>query len=724
MRWLVSALLFVVILACEDGSRRIYPPRDNGTGNTDTDDNGNNDDPLINDGLIDDTDDPLADGITTDEDSAQGDTEPLDGDLPLLDDDSATDGTVTDDVVTDDTVTDDVVTDDVVTDDVVTDDTVTDDGAITTDDGAVTTDDGAVVTDDGAVVTDDATTSDADVDTCQCTTGACCDGCHFRSGTVCRPAVDAECDIAETCTGSSPTCPPDEFEPIATPCGDQTSAPCDDADACDGNGACDPGYWESGDSCEDGSFCNGAETCNNSGKCSDHPGNPCGNYVCSETQGKCCDSGFAGADCEICVRFVKPVSAGSPTGLSWAAAYSDIQAAIDSANGSSAATCEVWVAAGTYYIYKTGTGNTIQLRGKVPLYGGFAGTEWLRDGRNWTTNVTTIDGHQSSGSATQVSHVLTGAANAVVDGFTVTGGKAINGSSSGMTDYVEGGALYVDGVSMTLRNSTFTNNSVVTQSVSNYRGGAISAINGGTLTIERCLFSNNIVNIGTADTGFGGAIYATGSGALNITNSVFHDNSVSQTTMTSSEASGGAVNVFDGRTLTVTNTLFYDNSLNSSGTANGGAIRANDATITVTNSTFSQNIGKNGGAIANMGATNTTIVNSILYGNTGTNTWNNTRQLYDETGGGSISATYSDIEMTTNSNFAGTGNIHGDPLFVNAGGNDFHLKVDIAGSAYSPCIDTANDTPAPTTDLEGNARVNVPVIGTTTADMGCYEYQM
>ncbi len=557
-------------------------------------------------------------------------------------------------------------------------------------------------------------------DACECTTGACCDGCHFRSGTVCRPAADAECDIAETCTGSSATCPDDEFATINTPCGDSTSGECDDADACNGLGACDPGYWGSGDACDDGTFCNGEDTCNNSGSCDNNTGMPCGNFVCSENQNKCCDAGWAGADCEICVRFVKTgVNPGVPDGLSWNTAYNDIQAAIDSANGSSAATCEVWVAAGTYYTYKTAAANVIQLRGKAPLYGGFSGTEWLRGARNWTTNVTTIDGHQSSGSANQVAHIMYGATGAIVDGFTVTGGKATTGSSSNI---VEGAALYLNGISMTVRNTTFTGNSAPVQTGDDTaRGGAVSIIGGGSNLFENCIFRNNTVTAGAYDVAFGGAIYATGTGTTTVRNCILNGNTV--TGGTGTEGGGGALNIYGaGMTLQVINSLLYNNSVTAP-TANGGAIRGNDATaIQVTNSTFSGNSADDsGGAIANMGGTNTTIVNSIFWGDNGAIT-NNTRELYDATAGGTLSATYSAVQMTNTSIFPGTGNINGDPLFVDAANNDFRLTASPISMQISPCIDAANDGSAPTADIEGNARFDVPTYGTAIADMGCYEF--
>ena len=60
-----------------------------------------------------------------------------------------------------------------------------------------------------------------DYATCKFTAGAVCDyasstcctsSCQFAPSTlVCRPAVDATCDIPEYCTGNSSACPADKF---------------------------------------------------------------------------------------------------------------------------------------------------------------------------------------------------------------------------------------------------------------------------------------------------------------------------------------------------------------------------------------------------------------------------------------------------------------------------------------------------------------------------------
>ena len=67
--------------------------------------------------------------------------------------------------------------------------------------------------------------------------GDCCSStCQFEpSTTVCRPAA-SECDVAESCTGTTGTCPADGFKSSGTPCTDDGNL-CN-ADVCNGSGTC------------------------------------------------------------------------------------------------------------------------------------------------------------------------------------------------------------------------------------------------------------------------------------------------------------------------------------------------------------------------------------------------------------------------------------------------------------------------------------------------------
>ncbi len=190
---------------------------------------------------------------------------------------------------------------------------VNDDGQVVTDDGTVVTDDGTVVSDDailpndddhllpsdddsitsadedGIIVTDDGTVlPDSDIP-CECTTGACCDGCNFRDpGFTCRAAV-GDCDVAETCSGNGIDCPADLFADLNTPCGNQASGQCNEPDTCDGYGTCLTNYWPENTSCSDNTYCNGTDACNAYGSCSTHTGDPCSpGTTCTEDNGGAC----------------------------------------------------------------------------------------------------------------------------------------------------------------------------------------------------------------------------------------------------------------------------------------------------------------------------------------------------------------------------------------------------------------------------------------------------
>ena len=123
----------------------------------------------------------------------------------------------------------------------------------------------------------------------------------------------------------------------------------------------------------------------------------------------------------------------------------------------------------------------------------------------------------------------------------------------------------------------------------------------------------------------------------------------------------------------------------------GGGIYLFQSNPNLKNLTVTDNsVQYDGGSIyADM--SNPSMVNTIL--------WNNSPQdVY--VGAGSITATYSDIEL----GWAGTGNIDTDPLFVDPGNGDYSLQ------STSLCIDTGD----PLSPLDPDS---------TRVDMGAYYYQ-
>lgn len=192
------------------------------------------------------------------------------------------------------------------------------------------------------------------------------------------------------------------------------------------------------------------------------------------------------------IRYVKATTTG--TGSSWVDASGNLQDMINA----SAIGDQVWVAAGTY---QPATGESFIMKEGVKIYGGFAGTESLLNLRNWSANVTTLQGNGNS----VISNVYTAdiplTRTALLDGFSITGG---NTSSSG-------GAMYNYNASPTLTNLIITNNtayngagvynaeysspilinSVFTNNTASSNGGGIFNAYGGYGTVLNCTFYNN-----------------------------------------------------------------------------------------------------------------------------------------------------------------------------------------------------------------------------------------
>jgi predicted outer membrane repeat protein len=211
--------------------------------------------------------------------------------------------------------------------------------------------------------------------------------------------------------------------------------------------------------------------------------------------------------CFSIIRYVKPVSSGTGSGLSWINASSDIQSMIQVSSVGD----EVWVASGTYkpstYSFSS-TGSqintsdtrdyTFHVKNGVKIYGGFFGNETLLSQRNLSINVTTLSG--DIGIINDVSdncyHVLQINSNSIVDGFTISKGNA-NGSNFIVTTTLirrnEGGGVYMANLNSRLENCIITENNS-----SSYAGGV--KINQNNI-IYNCKFTNNTCILK------GGAVY-------------------------------------------------------------------------------------------------------------------------------------------------------------------------------------------------------------------------
>lgn len=208
---------------------------------------------------------------------------------------------------------------------------------------------------------------------------------------------------------------------------------------------------------------------------------------------------------------------------------------------------------------------------------------------------------------------------------------------------------------------------------------------------------------------YGGYVYSAG-GALvlydsnpTFENICLHDNLASW---------GGAIYAVDAQ-YTLTNGLLYDNNADY-----GGAIYQENYTVyvlesNIINCTFSNNVAnEEAGALYAYYFDQVSISNSIIWGNTATNT------IYENvmSDASNLDFSYCDYQGSAYSRNGGTvgftNSFASDPCFINAAGDDYHLKSTVgrwnpATSSWttdaitSPCIDrgdpsdTYSNEPAP-----------------------------
>jgi hypothetical protein len=435
---------------------------------------------------------------------------------------------------------------------------------------------------------------------------------------------------------------------------------------------------------------------------------------------------------------------GAHDGSSWADAYTDLQDALTAAVSGD----EIWVAEGVYVPGSTGSRTaTFQLENGVDVYGGFAGTETARAQRDWEAHVTVLSGDidandvaDADGVITDTDdiaganayHVVTGSgtdATAVLDGFTITGGQAIQDA---LNNY--GGGMINEGGSPTLTNLTFAGNYV------KGRGGGISNRSGSAPVLLNVTFVNNTA------TSEGGGMYNVNT-SLIVTDAVFSGNSarygggvsnhgggpvLTNLVLSGNSASfvGGGMNNYDSAPA-LTNVVFSGNTADWGG---GGLYNDHGSDPALTSVTFSGNTAGNGGGMYNIDDSDPGLYNCILWGNDASssgdqigNVLNSTPAVYYSLVQGSGGSGSWDTSLGTD----GGGNVDADPQFVDADGPDDTvgtLDDNVRLEGDSPAVDAGdNGWLIATTDLDYHVRrVDLPRAdtGAGTApivDMGAYE---
>jgi hypothetical protein len=251
----------------------------------------------------------------------------------------------------------------------------------------------------------------------------------------------------------------------------------------------------------------------------------------------------------------------------------------------------------------------------------------------------------------------------------------IDGNKSGSVAVFQNG----EGMDSVLEGFTLSNGSGQYNAAMGQLGGGVYC------HTSSPIIRNNVITGGFVDAG--GGIYCFDSSAVIIGNDISVNEYLGE---------GGGGIFCDSASPTIINNVISGNSvggadLNSRG---GGICLENSAPMIVSN-TFHRNdtgssfmgIPGDGGAIYCGGNSSPAVVNSIL--------WDNfPDEIYILSG--SPVVTYSNVM----GGWTGTGNIDGDPLFVDAAGGDYHLTL------ASPCRDSGdNSSVTYPDDFEGDPRI-------------------
>lgn len=162
------------------------------------------------------------------------------------------------------------------------------------------------------------------------------------------------------------------------------------------------------------------------------------------------------------IWYVTQSAKSSGDGRSWGTAFQSPQEALAVASSGD----EIWVARGTYHPDLNDATRSFILKEDVHVYGGFAGTETVRDQRNYAKNVTLLSGNIGKGDKTKNTHtVVLGADRAILDGFTIADAYGTDKPRLHLSpadilkgDMVVGGGMRNFMTGPTVRNCVFKNN--------------------------------------------------------------------------------------------------------------------------------------------------------------------------------------------------------------------------------------------------------------------------
>jgi hypothetical protein len=332
-----------------------------------------------------------------------------------------------------------------------------------------------------------------------------------------------------------------------------------------------------------------------------------------------------------------------------------------------------------------------------------------------------------------------------LEGFTVTGGNDRGINIEHASPVISDCTIYANhgdwgggiAISQAQANVLISHSRVVSNTANGDSGG-IYAENGATLTLVHSTVAGNAGN------GWGGGVLGYGSATLTISDCTIYDNHgtygggiaiassdldlLNSQFYSNTAISGGAIHVREGSTSEIHNNWISNNT--------GDGIYASSAVGTVENNFVIHNsLSGSEGQIRIGGNTTFTVTNNTLVGDgnsagirieegTIVAITNNivTGNEYGIQATGLVTPTLDHNDVWDNSvaNFQniapGTNDISGDPGFVDAANDDYHLGI------FSWAVDAGTNVGAPANDYDGDARpVDGNGDGTATVDIGADE---
>ena len=303
--------------------------------------------------------------------------------------------------------------------------------------------------------------------------------------------------------------------------------------------------------------------------------------------------------------------AGVGDGVEWESAFGDLQDALSAASAGD----EIWVKAGIYTPSDSDSTVSFVMKSGVGMYGGFAGTESLRDQRDPAVNVTVLSGDIGRDDTSppiafntpNSAHVLVASgvdSGAVLDGFIVERGAYGPAGTPAGDPLLYGSGLYAVGGSPTIRGCTFREN------YAGFGPGGGMYLWDSSPVIEECSFVGNYVHLSN-----GGGIFMGGSSAPAISDCLFQANTC---VFSSPDSSGGGVYHYSDQPITIARCVFNGNQVRpfysiGNDLGYGGGLSSFYASITVVDCVFVNNRATIGGGMIAWAPS--TVVNCVFANN-------------------------------------------------------------------------------------------------------------